>query len=152
MNARQLMEIAVGFFVLAGIAALVMLAFKVSGLRDVYNTEQGYEVTASFDNIGGLKVRSRVTVAGVNIGRVRSIDLDEATYRARVALFIKNSVKLPSDSEASVLTSGLIGDNYISLDPGAEEQMLKAGDTIQETHSAIILERLIGQFLFNKSE
>jgi len=152
MNARQLIEIAVGFFVLAGIASLVMLAFKVSGLRDVYNSEQGYQVYALFDNIGNLKARSRVTIAGVNVGRVKSIELDETNYRARVDLFIKNSVQIPTDSGASILTAGLIGDNYIALEPGAEEKMLKEGDVIQETHSALILERLIGQFLFNEKK
>jgi len=150
MNPRRTMEMMVGFFVLAGLAALVMLAFKVSGLRDVYNSQQGYQVSAMFDNIGNLKMRGRVTVAGVNVGRVTYIELDKQSFRARVTFTLNNN--MPKDSSASILTSGLIGDNYISVEPGADEATLKSGDVIQETHSAMILERLIGQFLFNKDK
>lgn len=152
MIKRQTVELWVGLFVLVGIAALLMMAIKVSGLQTSFKPTQGYQVKAYFDNIGGLKTRAKVTAAGVNVGRVQAIYFDEATYRAEVVLYIFKGFTFPADSSASILTSGLIGDNYISLTPGAEEMELANGDTIEETHSALVLERLIGQFLFDKDK
>jgi len=149
---RRMIEVTVGFLMLLGIVSFVVLAFQVSGLRTVYSSEKGYQVTAYFDNIGGLKTKARVTVAGVSVGKVMSIQLDPKTYQAKVVLFLDSDLVVPDDSAASILTAGLLGDNYISLEPGAEETSLKNGDIIQETHSAMILERLIGQFLFNKDK
>lgn len=152
MIKRQTVELWVGLFVLVGIAALLMMAIKVSGLQTSFKSTQGYQVKAYFDNIGGLKTRAKVTAAGVNVGRVQAINFDETTYRAEVVLYIFNGFRFPADSSASILTSGLIGDNYISLTPGAEEVELATGDIIEETHSALVLERLIGQFLFDKDK
>lgn len=148
---RRTVEIAVGIFMLMGLASLIMLAFKVSGLNQVYDRNHGYELKAYFSNIGGLKVRSRVTVAGVNIGRVRDITIDPSTYEAVVTAFIKSPYQVPRDSSARILTAGLIGDNYLALEPGADEDTLQPGEIIEETHSAVILEELIGQFIYNKS-
>jgi len=153
MGRNKFAELTVGIFVLIAILSFSMLAIKVSGLTDVYSSERGYLVTARFTEIGGLKVRSRVTVAGVAVGRVVDIKLDPQSFDALVSLRIHSNInQLPKDTAASIVTSGLIGDNYILLDPGAESEFLKAGDMIQETHPAIILERLIGQFLFDKNK
>jgi phospholipid/cholesterol/gamma-HCH transport system substrate-binding protein len=142
-------ETLVGFFILLAIAGLVMLAFQVSNLtiRQGGNT---YEVKAQFDNIGDLKVRAPVTVAGVKVGQVADIVLDPKNYRATVILRLDQSAdNIPKDSSASILTAGLLGSNYISLSPGFDTEFLKSGDSISETHSAIILEQMIGQLLFS---
>lgn len=134
---------------LAGMLALLMLALKVSGLT-AYMGKQGYLVTANFDNVGGLKLRSPVTIAGVRIGEVADIQLDKNTFKALVTLRINsNQDKIPEDSSASILTQGLLGANYISLTPGYEENNLKNGSQIENTHPALILENLIGQLLFS---
>lgn len=142
-------EIAVGLFLLIAIFALLMLAFQVSGLSHRIG-EKTYLVTADFDNVGGLKPRSQVTIAGVRIGEVIHIRLDKRTFRARVTmrLFSRESI-IPSDSSAMILTEGLLGANYISLTPGFADTYLKDGGRIEETHSALVLENLIGQFIFN---
>lgn len=149
---RKTVEISVGLFMLAGLMALVMLAFKVSGLNQSFDKTNGYEVKAFFPNIGGLKIRSRVTLAGVGIGRVKSISIDQQSYEAVVIMFLYKGLKLPKDSSVSILTSGLIGDNYLSFKPGASEDNLQDGDVIEDTHSAVVLEELIGQFLFNRDK
>jgi phospholipid/cholesterol/gamma-HCH transport system substrate-binding protein len=145
------MEIWVGIFVAAGLAALFMLAMKVSNLSGM-DSKEGYKVTAMFENIGGLKVRSPITASGVRVGQVADIRYDNTSYRAEVVLQIDpNYNQFPTDTSASIFTAGLLGEQYISLSPGAEEASLKDGDRITLTESAIVLERLIGQFLYSKA-
>lgn len=142
-------EVSVGLFILLGIAALLILVFRVSGLW-THTTQPTYAVTAEFNNIGDLKPRAPVTIAGVRIGQVESIRLDNRTFRAVVRLLIDGQEdRIPEDSEASILTAGLLGSNYIEITPGFEEDYLAEGSPIKETHSAIILENMIGQLLFN---
>lgn len=143
------LEIAVGLFLMAGFLGLILLAFKVSGLTEISNGHY-YILRANFDNIGDLKVRAPVTVAGVKVGRVSHIQLNEQTFRAAVTLQIDNRFRtLPVDTSASILTEGLLGSNYISLSPGFEQGILKSDGKIETTHSALILENLVGQLLFN---
>lgn len=145
-------EIAVGLFVAAGLAALFMLAMKVSNLAN-YTGDDGYEISARFDNIGGLKVRSPVAASGVRVGQVVAIAYDSDGYEARVTMSIDPQYdKFPTDTAASVLTSGLLGEQFIGLQPGAEEEFLKAGSEIELTQSALVLEQIIGQFLYSKAE
>lgn len=143
-------EVWVGLFVVLGIASLLMLALQVSGLGDFYHKEQGYAVKASFTNIGGLKVRSKVTISGVTVGRVLDISLQQnpyGEYHAIVTLSIdKHLAKIPEDSSASILTAGLLGDNYVGIVPGQSEEYLKEGSTIELTSQAIQLEDLISKF------
>lgn len=148
MSTRRL-EILVGIFVAGGFAALFTLAMQVSNLSTLSETN-GYQVKAYFENIGGLRVRSPVTVSGVRVGRVSSIRYNAEQYRAEVILNIDASQDyFPIDTSASIYTSGLLGEQYIALEPGAEEQTLKDGDTLQYTQSAMILEQLIGRVLVN---
>ncbi|UXH79355.1 outer membrane lipid asymmetry maintenance protein MlaD [Roseateles amylovorans] len=140
----------VGFFVLLGGAALLFLALKAGNLLSL-NFEDTYTVTAKFDNIGGLKPRAAVKSAGVVIGRVDSISFDDKSFQARVVLKLNHGVAFPKDSSAKILTSGLLGEQYIGLEPGADEKNLVAGDMIKQTQSAVVLENLIGQFLYNKA-
>jgi phospholipid/cholesterol/gamma-HCH transport system substrate-binding protein len=145
---KKKIEITVGFFMLLGIVGLILLAFRVSGLQ-AYQPTQTYHVSAAFDTIGGLRVRAPLRIAGVRIGEVTAISLDPKTYRAKVVFAIAQDKKdLPIDSSLSILTEGLLGTNYVNLTPGFDSQMLKEGDQIQETHPAIILESLIGHFLY----
>jgi phospholipid/cholesterol/gamma-HCH transport system substrate-binding protein len=144
-------ETLVGGFVLLGIVGLLFLALKAANLGSFTSAGDTYSVTAKFDNIGGLKVRAPVRSAGVTIGRVASITLDPKSYQGVVKLDLQRSVQFPSDSSARILTSGLLGDQYIGLEPGAEEKLLAAGDVIKQTQSAVVLESLISQFLFNKA-
>ena len=145
-------ELAVGAFVGAGLAALFMLAMQASNLSSL-SSDGFYEITARFDNIGGLKVRSPVTMAGVRIGRVSEISFDDATYEAVVALQIEPGFKtIPDDTFAKIFTAGLLGEQYIGLDPGGSSKFLKDGDRITLTQSALVLEEIVGQFLFNKAE
>ncbi len=146
---QKWLETIVGFFILLAIAGLLMLAFQVSDLT-TYQGDNSYDVKAQFDNIGDLKVRAPVTVAGVKVGQVASIILDPKTYRATVTLRMnKNADYIPKDSAASIVTAGLLGANYISISPGFDDHFLKEGDNIDETHSAIMLEQMIGQLLFS---
>jgi phospholipid/cholesterol/gamma-HCH transport system substrate-binding protein len=146
------METAVGFFMLAGLAALLMMAFKVSGLYSLVSTEGKYNVYARFSDIGNLKPRSRVTVSGVTVGRVNSIKLDPNSLQAIISMSIDDTIKtLSKDSVASIYTSGLIGDNYIALESGASDEFLHNNSEIEETNSAVVLEKLIGQFLYGQS-
>ena len=147
---RKGIEMLVGFFVLLGIAALVFLALKAANLSS-FSASETYPLTAKFDNIGGLKVRSPVRSAGVTVGRVASITLDPKTYQGVVRLDMQKSVQFPKDTSARILTSGLLGDQYIGLEAGGDEKVLAAGDTISSTQSAVVLESLISQFLFNKA-
>lgn len=139
-----------GLFLLAGLLAFGMLAVKVSGLTS-WQTGPGYQVTAEFDNIGGLRVRAPVSIAGVRVGRVVAVDLNPKTYRGRVTLYLDHAVKIPVDSTASIYTQGLLGSNYISIAPGFEDTWLQSGAEIEKTNPAIVLENLIGQFMFNLS-
>jgi phospholipid/cholesterol/gamma-HCH transport system substrate-binding protein len=146
MNTR-IVEIWVGIFVAAGLAALFMLAMKVSNLSS-YNDEGGYEVTARFDDISGLKVRSPVTMAGVTIGRVKDIGFDEQTFEAVVTMRIQDQyMALPKDTSASIYTAGLLGEKYVGLEPGGDMKVLKSGDEIKLTQDSLVLEKLIGQFI-----
>lgn len=143
-------EVLVGLFVLLGILALVFLALRAANLSS-FSSGDTYTLTAKFDNIGGLKVRSPVRSAGVVVGRVTSIALDPKTYQGVAQLDITKGVQFPADSSARILTSGLLGDQYIGLEPGGDEKMFAPGDTIKSTQSAVVLESLISQFLFNKA-
>jgi phospholipid/cholesterol/gamma-HCH transport system substrate-binding protein len=148
---RKSMELWVGLFVAAGILALAMLAFKVGNLTsaDVMNS---YKVTAHFDNVGGLKVKAAVTMAGVRIGRVSAIAFDNKKYQALVTMDIDGRYQnIPKDSSASILTSGLLGDQYIGIEPGGDDVALKSGDSFLRTQSALVLEKLVGQVIFNKA-
>ncbi len=141
----------VGLFVMIGAAAVLFLALKAGNLLSL-SFEQTYRVEARFDNIGGLKSRAPVKSAGVVVGRVASIGFDPTTYQARVQLELEQRFTFPKDSSAKILTSGLLGEQYIGIEPGAEEKLLTGGDTITMTQSAVVLENLISQFLFNKAE
>jgi phospholipid/cholesterol/gamma-HCH transport system substrate-binding protein len=140
----------VGLFVVIGGAALLFLALKVGNLLSL-NFDDTYQVTAKFDNIGGLKSHAAVKSAGVVIGRVESINFDDKSFQARVVLNLNKGTAFPKDSSAKILTAGLLGEQYIGLEAGADEKNLVSGDVINRTQSAIVLENLIGQFLFNKA-
>ena len=151
MTSRKI-EILVGFFMAAAIAAFFMLAMNVSNMSS-YGAGESYEIIARFDNIGGLKIRSPVAAGGVRIGRVTEIDYNTDTYEAVVTMSIEEKYnKFPIDTAASIFTSGLLGEQFIGFEPGAEEDYLKNGDTIDLTQSAIVLEQIIGQFLYSKAD
>lgn len=146
---NRTMEIGVGLFLLAGILALLLLALRVSGLSPTASTDT-YKLYANFDNIAGLTVRAKVTMAGVTIGKVTAIDLDRDSYTGRVTMEVQKRVdNLPTDSTASILTAGLLGEKYIGISVGGEEALLKNEGTIRDTQSALVLEDLIGKFLLN---
>lgn len=148
---RKTLELAVGAFVALGIVALAMLAFRVGNLS-TSDGGDGYNIKARFENIGGLKVKAPVTVAGVRIGRVTNIYFDSEDYQAVAVLNIsKQYAALPKDTGASILTSGLLGEQYISLEPGGSPEVLAEGDELTLTQSALVLEKIIGQFLFGKA-
>jgi phospholipid/cholesterol/gamma-HCH transport system substrate-binding protein len=148
--AKKSIETLVGLFVLLGIAALLFLALKAANLATFSNGET-YTLTARFDNIGGLKPRAPVRSAGVVVGRVTKIGLDLKTYQGLVTMELNKGVEFPKDSTAKILTSGLLGDQYIGIDPGADDKNFAAGDLIKQTQSAIVLENLIGQVLLSKA-
>jgi phospholipid/cholesterol/gamma-HCH transport system substrate-binding protein len=150
MNKRST-EILVGLFVVLGALGLLFLALKAANLGSFSSGGQTYTVQARFDNIGGLKARAPVRSAGVNVGRVTSVTLDALTYQGVVTLEINQSVLFPKDSSAKILTAGLLGDQYIGIEPGGDEKNLAAGDVITQTQSAMVLENLISQFLFSKA-
>lgn len=151
MPNMRLIELSVGFFMLAGILALMFLAFKVSKL-DTSGGDDSYQLKAKFDNLAGLTKRAKVTVAGVNIGKVVDIALDQEAYSAEVTLEIsKEFDSIPTDSAAAILTEGLLGGKYIGLSIGADEEFYTDGDLIEDTQSGLILEELIGQFLLNST-
>ena len=143
-------DVWVGLFVLIGAAALVFLALQAANLLNL-NFESGYRITARFDNIGGLKPQAAVRSAGVVVGRVESIEFDDKTYQARVTLDLEKRYVFPTDSSLKILTSGLLGEQYIGIEAGADEKTLADGDTVTATQSAVVLENLIGQFLYNKA-
>jgi len=151
MNSRTV-QIWVGLFVVAGMASLLMLSMKVSNIS-VFTENTGYEVKAHFENIGGLKVRSPVTMAGVVVGRVSDIGFDKETYEAVVTLTIQDQFNnIPEDTSASIFTAGLLGEQYIGLEPGGAEEFLTTGGEIKLTQSAVVLEQLIGQFLVSQAD
>ena len=150
MMSRTALDLWVGIFVAIGFAALAFLAFKVANFSAL-NASETYRIEAPFDNIGGLKVRAPVKSAGVLVGRVQGVRFDTESYRAVVQLDIDRRFEFPADSSASILTSGLLGEQYIGLDAGADVEPLKDGDRVLLTQSAVVLEKLIGQFLFYKA-
>jgi phospholipid/cholesterol/gamma-HCH transport system substrate-binding protein len=151
MSSRKI-EVLDGLFVAAAIAAFFMLAVNVSNMS-TYGGGDSYEISARFDNIGGLKVRSPVAAGGVRIGRVTDIQYNNDTYEAVVIMSIGAQYdKFPIDTAASVFTSGLLGEQFIGFEPGAEEDYLKNGDVIDLTQSALVLEQIIGQFLYSKAD
>src|SRR5215510_10122599 len=143
-------ETLVGLFVLLGILALTFIALRAANLASFGNRD-GYALQARFDNIGGLKVRAPVRSAGVVVGRVKAIRLDPKTYQGLVTMEIEHGLQFPKDSSAKILTNGLLGDQYIGLEAGGEDKNLGPGDTVTQTQSAVVLENLISQFLFNKA-
>ena len=146
MNTRKT-EILVGLFIAAGMAALFMLAMKVSNLN-IYNNDAGYEISASFENVSGLKVKSPVTMAGVRIGRVSDISFDGSTFEAIVKIQIESEYNtLPKDTSASIYTAGLLGEKYIGLEPGGDDANLKDKDKLKLTQSSLVLEKLISRFV-----
>lgn len=147
---RSTIDLWVGIFVAIGIAAVIFLSLRVGNLLTATNAP-GYHVQAAFDNIGGLKLRAPVKAAGVVVGRVEQIRLDPQTYQAVVSMKIDRGYQFTKDTIASILTSGLLGEVYIGLDSGGDTKMLADGERIAKTQSAIVLEKLIGQFLFDKA-
>jgi phospholipid/cholesterol/gamma-HCH transport system substrate-binding protein len=148
---RTSLDLWVGAFVVTGVLALTFLAFKV-GNMSTYNASESYNLTASFSNIGGLKATASVRSAGVLIGRVTEIRLNPQRYEAEVTLSIDKRYQFPKDTLISILTSGLLGEQYIGLKPGADDEMLKNGDAIKQSRSALVLEDLIGQVVASKAE
>lgn len=148
---RTTLDLWVGMFVVAGIAALVMLAMKVGNLG-TYNVSESYQVQAYFSNIGGLKPKASIKSAGVLVGRVVDITLDTERYEAKVVMSLDKRYQFPKDTFASILTSGLLGEQYIGLSAGGDGDMLKTGEIIKKTQSAAVLEDLIGKFIYNKAE
>jgi len=147
---RSKVDIWVGFFVLLGAAAILFLALKAGNLLTL-SFDPTYTVVARFDNIGGLKAQAAVKSAGVVVGRVKAISFDEKTFQAQVEMSLKNGLKFPKDTSAKILTAGLLGEQYIGLEPGYEQAALVQGDSIKQTQSAMVLESLISQFLYNKA-
>lgn len=147
---RTILDLWVGFFVAIGIVALLFLALKVGNLSGAQLSDV-YQLQAKFDNIGGLKVRGPVKSAGVVVGRVSDIRFDPQTYEAVVTVNLDGRYRFPKDTFASIYTSGLLGEQFIGLDVGGDEKMLQPGDTISKTQSAVVLEKLISQFMFNKA-
>ena len=147
---KRSIEILVGLFVLLGLAGVLFLALKAANLTTLSNGAT-YGLTARFDNIGGLKPRAPVRSAGVVVGRITGIGLDPKTFQGVVTMEVNRNFMFPKDSSAKILTAGLLGDQYIGLEPGGDTDNLAPGATIKQTQSAVVLENLIGQFLFNKA-
>jgi len=148
---KTVLDLWVGLFVIAGVAALLFLALKVGSMSAV-KASNSYEVIARFDNIGGLKPRAPVKSAGVVVGRVADIGFDNETFEAAVTLRLDKRYAFPKDTSAAIMTSGLLGEQYIGLEAGGDDQMLKDQDRITLTQSAVVLENLIGHFIFGKAQ
>jgi len=147
MGSSRKIEILVGIFVVLGLSAFVAMALNISNLNSL-SSDKGYSVTAQFENIGGLRTRAKVTLSGVVVGRVQEISYDKESFRAVVTLNINSDIDyLPEDTQASIYTSGLLGEQYISLEPGAEDEVLKNGSNITLTQSAVVLEEVIGKLM-----
>ncbi|MBX2882139.1 MAG: outer membrane lipid asymmetry maintenance protein MlaD [Granulosicoccus sp.] len=150
MNSRTI-EIMVGIFMMLFFVAMFMLAMRVSNLGS-FGSSAGYDVEAYFENVGGLRVRAPVSAGGVKVGKVSAIAYDTETYQAKVTLTLDaDYASFPLDTSASIYTAGLLGEQYIGLEPGAEDDFLRAGDEIELTQSAVVLERLISQVMFDRS-
>lgn len=149
---RKVLEFAVGIFVLLGFVALLFVSMQAANLGNFTFSSHTYEVTANFDNIGGLKPRAPVKSAGVVVGRVKAIDFDQETFQAKVTMDLEQKYKFPADSSANILTSGLLGEQYIGINAGGEDADLAAGSRIERTQSALVLESLISQFLYQFAE
>jgi phospholipid/cholesterol/gamma-HCH transport system substrate-binding protein len=147
---RSKSDVWVGLFVLLGAAAILFLALQSANLLTL-SFQPTYQVVAKFDNIGGLKRQAAVRSAGVVVGRVESISFDDKSFQARVTLALEKQYQFPKDSSLKILTSGLLGEQYIGVEAGADVNNLAAGDTVTSTQSAVVLENLIGQFLYNKA-
>jgi phospholipid/cholesterol/gamma-HCH transport system substrate-binding protein len=147
---RKSLDIWVGLFVLLGALAVMFLALKVGNMSSM-SFGPSYTVIARFDNIGGLKPRAPVKSAGVVVGRVESVAFNDKTFQAQVTLRLQGEVQFPKDSSAKILTSGLLGEQYIGIEPGGDDKNFAEGDRIKSTQSAIVLENLISQFLFSKA-
>ena len=143
-------DVWVGLFVLVGLAAVLFLALQAANLLSL-NFQKTYKVDAKFDNVGGLKTKAAVRSAGVLVGRVDSITFDDKSFQARVAISLESRYVFPKDSSLKILTSGLLGEQYIGIQAGGDEKNLATGDVIKQTQSAVVLENLIGQFLFSKT-
>jgi phospholipid/cholesterol/gamma-HCH transport system substrate-binding protein len=151
MKTSKTTELIVGMFIAAGTAALFVLAMRVSNLSS-FSSGDTYHVTARFENIGGLKVRSAVTVGGVHVGRVTKIGYDSKRFQAVVTMAIQDQYnQFPEDTSASIYTAGLLGEQYVALQPGGSEEVLKDGSQIELTQSALVLEKLVSKFLFDKA-
>ena len=154
MLQTRTIEVSVGIFIALGFAALLVLAIKVSNFNVLgsLNADNSYQLTAKFTNVGSLKPGAPVTIAGVRVGRVGAIGIDKASQEALVALSIENAHRdIPADTSASILTAGLLGEQYVGLEPGGDATLLKNGDQITLTQSALVLEKIIGEFLFSKA-
>ena len=147
---RTTIDLWVGIFVVAGMAALLFLALKVGNLA-TFSNAQAYQVYAKFSNIGGLKARAPIKSAGVVVGRVATIRFDNESYEAIVEMNLDAAYQFPRDTTAKILTSGILGEQYVGLEAGGDGVMLKSGDRLRLTQSAVVLENLISQFLFNKA-
>ena len=150
MMNRRTIDVWVGVFVMIGLGAVLFLALKVANLSS-FSAAESYQVKAKFDNIGGLKVRAPVKVAGVVIGRVSDVRFDNETFEAVVSFSVDKRYQFPRDTSAKILTSGLLGEQYIGLAAGGDTVNLKDGDTLKLTQSAVVLENLISQFLYSKA-
>jgi phospholipid/cholesterol/gamma-HCH transport system substrate-binding protein len=152
MVQKASIEILVGLFMIVGFLALFFLAIKVSNLT-IYSSPEGYRLTARFSNVGSLREGAPLSMAGVRIGRVEAIGFDKATYEAVVTLHVRPQFDtIPNDSFASIFTAGLLGEQYVGLEAGGSQEYLHDGDQIEHTQSALVLEQVVGQFLFSKSE
>ena len=152
MSTTKIIEVSVGIFVAIGIAALLVLALNVSNVNTL-GSSNTYTITANFDNISGLKERSSVAIAGVNVGRVSQITVDPETFEAVVEMKIdKTFNEIPMDSSAGIYTAGLLGEKYVGIEPGGAPEFLEEQSEIRLTQSSVVLEKLIGQFLFSKSQ
>jgi phospholipid/cholesterol/gamma-HCH transport system substrate-binding protein len=147
---RSKNDVWVGLFVLIGAVAILFLALQSANLLSL-SFQKTYQVTAKFDNVGGLKPKAAVRSAGVVVGRVEKMVFDDKTFQARVTLALESRYAFPKDSSLKILTSGLLGEQYLGMEPGADDKVLAAGDTISSTQSALVLESLISQFLFSKA-
>ena len=150
MHNTKTQDTLVGLFVACGIAALFFMAMQISNLSS-FKKANIYSISARFENSGGLKAKSPVSVAGVRIGRVAKISLDQQSYESVVEMHIESEYKLPDDSSASIYTAGLLGEQYVSIEPGGSEKFIQTNGLIDITQSAVVLEEVIGQFLFNKA-
>ncbi len=147
---RSKVDVWVGMFVLIGMIAIVFLALQSANLLNL-SFQETYQVTAKFDNAGGLKPKAAVRSSGVVVGRIETISFDDKTFQAVVTMALESRYAFPKDSSLKVLTSGLLGEQYVGIEPGGSEENLKQGDVVTQTQSAVVLENLIGQFLFNKA-